>query len=82
MEHPSREDIKQIQEDIKEAGVAPLPDTIKGFEFDLKALFGIKAMREGMKRQGRLTGKHCQARLNKAKSKRKNHKRGMKPFTP
>lgn len=82
MEHPTREDIQDIQKELEEAKPAPLPPTIKGFEFDLKALFGIKAMRVGMQRQGRLMGKHCQARLQKAKSKRKNHKRGMNPFTP
>lgn len=82
MERPTREDIQKVQEELKEAKVEPLPSTIKGFEFDLGALFGIKAMREGMKRQNRLMGKHCQARLQKAQSKRSKHKRKMKSFTP
>lgn len=60
----------------------PLPSTIQGFEFDLGMLFAIKTQRVAMQQHGRLMGKHCQAKLERAKNKRKKHSRKMKPFTP
>jgi hypothetical protein len=74
-------DTKKLPEGLTE-GEAALFKTAQGFEFDVTSLFNLAYTRLGMQRQGRLQGKHCQSRLNKAKGKREKHKRKMKSFTP
>ena len=74
-------DTKKLPEGLTEGEVS-LYKTAQGFEFDIPSLFNTAYTRLGMHKQGRLTGKHCQSRLNKAKAKRNKHKRSMKSFTP
>lgn len=46
-----------------------ISDTYQGFEFDLGTLFHLANTRMGMKKYGRLQGKHSTTRLHRAKHK-------------
>lgn len=78
MAHPylSTEAVKADMEAREGPKLEPVdvpPDTMQGFEFDIGALFHVAYTRLGMKRQGgnRLQGKHCVARLQRAKTRKK-----------
>lgn len=51
---------------------------------DISELFAAARAnpRNPMNQPGRLMGRHCKARLQRAQNKRRKHPRGMSPFTP
>lgn len=52
--------------------------------FDLKSLFdaAYSNPRYPLNQAGRLMGRHCVARKERAQSKRRKHPRGLTPYEP